>query len=50
MAEPLSAETVRAAATVLEEEGTPIDDHRASAAYLRSQFNPVYRRKLPEKF
>jgi xanthine dehydrogenase small subunit len=27
------AETVRAAAAVLRDEGTPIDDHRASAAY-----------------
>jgi xanthine dehydrogenase small subunit len=30
---PWSAETVRAAAGVLRGEGTPIDDHRASAAY-----------------
>ena len=30
---PWSAETVRAAASVLGEEGTPMDDHRASAAY-----------------
>ncbi len=30
---PWDAETVRAAATVLRGEGTPIDDHRASAAY-----------------
>ncbi len=30
---PWDAETVRAAAAVLRDEGTPIDDHRASAAY-----------------
>jgi xanthine dehydrogenase small subunit len=30
---PWDAETVRAAAAVLRGEGTPIDDHRASAAY-----------------
>jgi xanthine dehydrogenase small subunit len=30
---PWDAQTVRAAAAVLREEGTPIDDHRASAAY-----------------
>ena len=30
---PWDAETVRAAAAVLRAEGTPIDDHRASAAY-----------------
>jgi xanthine dehydrogenase small subunit len=30
---PWDAETVRAAAAVLKAEGTPIDDHRASAAY-----------------
>jgi len=30
---PWSAETVREAAVVLRDEGTPMDDHRASAAY-----------------
>jgi xanthine dehydrogenase small subunit len=30
---PWDADTVRAAAAVLREEGTPIDDHRASAAF-----------------
>jgi xanthine dehydrogenase small subunit len=30
---PWSAETARTAAAVLREEGTPIDDQRASAAY-----------------
>jgi xanthine dehydrogenase small subunit len=30
---PWNAETVREAAAVLRDEGTPIDDHRASAAY-----------------
>ena len=30
---PWSAETMRVAADVLGREGTPIDDHRASAAY-----------------
>jgi xanthine dehydrogenase small subunit len=30
---PWSAETVRAAAAVLRAEGSPLDDHRASAAY-----------------
>jgi xanthine dehydrogenase small subunit len=30
---PWSAATVRAAARVLRREGTPLDDHRASAAY-----------------
>jgi xanthine dehydrogenase small subunit len=33
---PWSADTVRAAAGVLRREGTPIDDHRASAAYRRA--------------
>jgi xanthine dehydrogenase small subunit len=31
--EPWNADTVRAAATVLQAEGTPLDDHRASARY-----------------
>jgi xanthine dehydrogenase small subunit len=30
---PWDADTVRDAAAVLRQEGTPIDDHRASAAY-----------------
>ena len=30
---PWDADTVRAAAAVLRAEGTPIDDHRASAAF-----------------
>ena len=33
---PWSESTVRDAAAVLREEGTPIDDHRASAAYRRA--------------
>jgi xanthine dehydrogenase small subunit len=33
---PWSAETVRAAADVLRHEGSPMDDHRASAAYRRA--------------
>ncbi|KRE62868.1 FAD binding domain-containing protein [Nostocoides sp. Soil756] len=33
---PWTEQTVRAAAAVLREEGTPIDDHRASAAYRRA--------------
>ena len=33
---PWTAETARAAGAVLREEGTPIDDHRASAAYRRA--------------
>jgi len=33
---PWSGETVRAAAEVMAGEGTPIDDHRASAAYRRA--------------
>ena len=33
---PWSAETVRAAAEVMAGEGTPLDDHRASAAYRRA--------------
>ena len=32
---PFTAGTVRAAAEVLRDEGTPLDDHRASAAYRR---------------
>jgi xanthine dehydrogenase small subunit len=33
---PWGQETARAAGAVLREEGTPIDDHRASAAYRRA--------------
>ncbi|WP_353511405.1 FAD binding domain-containing protein [Intrasporangium sp.] len=33
---PWTAETVRAAAAVMRSEGTPLDDHRASAAYRRA--------------
>jgi len=33
---PWTVETVRAAADVLQGEGTPLDDHRASAAYRRA--------------
>ena len=33
---PWTAETARAAGEVLREEGTPIDDHRASAGYRRA--------------
>ena len=33
---PWTAETVRAAAEVMRGEGTPLDDHRASAAYRRA--------------
>jgi xanthine dehydrogenase small subunit len=33
---PWTVETARAAGAVLREEGTPIDDHRASAAYRRA--------------
>jgi xanthine dehydrogenase small subunit len=33
---PWTAETAREAGAVLREEGTPIDDHRASAAYRRA--------------
>ena len=33
---PWTLETARAAGAVLREEGTPIDDHRASAAYRRA--------------
>ena len=33
---PWSAEAVRAAAEVMAGEGTPLDDHRASAAYRRA--------------
>ena len=33
---PWTVETARAAGEVLREEGTPIDDHRASAAYRRA--------------
>jgi xanthine dehydrogenase small subunit len=38
------AETVRAAAAVLAAEGTPIDDHRASAAYRRAMLGQALRR------
>jgi xanthine dehydrogenase small subunit len=45
---PWSPETVRAAADVLGREGTPIDDHRASAAYrsamLRTALPRLYAR------
>ncbi len=33
---PWTEQTARSAAAVLREEGTPIDDHRASAAYRRA--------------
>lgn len=41
---PWDAETVGAAAAVLAAEGTPIDDHRASAAYRRAMLGQALRR------
>ena len=37
---PWTAETVRAAAAVLQAEGTPLDDHRASARYRAAMLGP----------
>ena len=41
---PWIAETVRAAVEVLRAEGTPLDDHRASAAYRTAMLGTALRR------
>lgn len=42
--EPWTAETVRCAAEVMAAEGTPIDDHRASAAYRSAMLGQALRK------
>jgi xanthine dehydrogenase small subunit len=46
--EPWSQETVRRAAVVLAAEGTPIDDHRASAAYRAAMLGQALRKLYTE--
>ena len=46
--EPWSEETVRRAAAVLAAEGTPIDDHRASAAYRSAMLGQALRKLYAE--
>ena len=41
---PWSAETVAAAAAVMRDEGTPMDDHRASASYRSAMLGAALRR------
>ena len=45
---PWTAETVEAAAEVLAGEGTPIDDHRASAAYRSAMLGNALRKPWVE--
>ncbi|UMG94833.1 hypothetical protein MF408_15140 [Nocardioides sp. TF02-7] len=45
---PWDEETVRAGAEVLAGEGTPLDDHRASAAYRRAMLGQSLRRLFHE--
>lgn len=45
---PWTVETVRAAAEVLREEGTPMDDHRASAAYRSAMLGTALPRLFAE--
>jgi xanthine dehydrogenase small subunit len=45
---PWTADTVQAAAEVLREEGTPIDDHRASAAYRAAMLGQSLRKLYAE--
>jgi xanthine dehydrogenase small subunit len=46
--QPWSEETVRAAADVLAGEGTPLDDHRASAAYRSAMLGQSLRKLFAE--
>lgn len=45
---PWTAETVRAAAAVLQQEGTPMDDHRASSKYRRAMLGTSLRKLFAE--
>lgn len=45
---PWSAGTVRAAAALLQEEGTPMDDHRASSKYRRAMLGTSLRKIYAE--
>ncbi|GGB20828.1 dehydrogenase [Flexivirga endophytica] len=45
---PWTAETVRAAAALLQEEGTPMDDHRASSKYRRAMLGTSLRKIYAE--
>lgn len=46
--EPWSADTVRAAAALLQNEGTPMDDHRASSKYRRAMLGTSLRKIFAE--
>lgn len=46
---PFDADTVEAAAAVMDTEGTPIDDQRASAAYRRAMLGQALRRLHAEQ-
>ena len=46
--EPWTAETVRAAAALLQQEGTPMDDHRASSKYRRAMLGTSLRKIYAE--
>ncbi|WP_446663929.1 xanthine dehydrogenase small subunit [Flexivirga sp. B27] len=45
---PWTADTVRSAARVLQEEGTPLDDHRASSKYRRAMLGTSLRKLYAE--
>ncbi|MGN6413621.1 xanthine dehydrogenase small subunit [Flexivirga sp.] len=45
---PWTAETVRAAAALLQQEGTPMDDHRASSTYRRAMLGTSLRKLYAE--
>jgi len=45
---PWTAETVRAAAALLQQEGTPMDDHRASSKYRRAMLGTSLRKIYAE--
>ncbi|MFC6706416.1 xanthine dehydrogenase small subunit [Flexivirga alba] len=45
---PWTADTVRAAAALLQEEGTPMDDHRASSKYRRAMLGTSLRKIYAE--
>ncbi|MBB2892274.1 xanthine dehydrogenase small subunit [Flexivirga oryzae] len=46
--QPWTAETVRAAAALLQQEGTPMDDHRASSKYRRAMLGTSLRKIFAE--
>ncbi len=46
--QPWTEETVERAAVVLESEGTPMDDHRASAAYRKAMLGTSLRKLFHE--